>query len=65
MNKYEKLHSDKNSGNDSFSQKANSLINLKDYKVGQKSNKKDDSSIALDLKDIEKGDSIKVHPTPP
>ena len=41
------------------------MINLKDYKDGEKSNKIDDSSVALGTKDIEKGDSIKVHPTPP
>jgi len=45
-----------------YSQKASSLINVKDYNPSIKSNKKDDLTIVKVSNDIEKGDSIKIHP---
>jgi len=39
------------------------LITVKDLKSSEL-NKMDDSAVALVSKDIEKGDSIKVHPLP-
>jgi len=57
MNKYEKLQAEK------IPEKTNSLITVKDLKSSE-FNKIDDSAVALVSKDIEKGDSIKVHPLP-